>query len=353
MPLFQRFCFLLVWTFFPVSASAQDRYAPASEPISVTLHYNINWELTSPENSYYKREAHFDLKEMVFDGVYKDFTKDGRLIAEGFYQQGVKAGLESDYYEDQSVKSTIEFSANDFIIWQKVAPDKKFEIAKGTGRFTISYYYFFDLRVKQEVLQGEFVNGKKVGIWTYKDMAGKKTDTEYYEDGKLTKHIAYRRADSVSVNYGKDILLSLSAINTQSLAYDKNLFNSVNEYFERYVPYPASFSRPIAFTGGVKNLLKLLAREMTVEKGYLIIAKVKLNERGQIIKFGLARFADPFANENLEKLVREYGPYFFPAIEKGKPVQSIIYLPVANGEEWDELLRTMPTEYFTDISNFE
>jgi antitoxin component YwqK of YwqJK toxin-antitoxin module len=323
------------------------------EPVNITLHYNLNWELTSPEKSFYKREAYFDLKDMVFDGVYKDFNKDGKLMAEGYYQHGVKAGMQSDYYEDQTIKTSIEYSGNDFTIWQKMTADKKFEIAKGTGKFSINCYYFFDLRVKLGILQGEFLNGKKVGIWIYKDTSGKHTDTEYYEDGKVAKHIVYRKTDSVAVNYRKDVLLSLSSINTQGLAYDKSIFTSVNEYFEKQVAFPESYSRPIAFAGGVKNLLNILSQETSVEKGYLIIAKLKLNEHGKIIKFGLERYADPFTNENIEKLIREYAPYFFPAIQKGKPVASVIYLPVASGEEWAELLRTMPTEYFTDISNFE
>jgi hypothetical protein len=237
----------LILTACAGSLLAQESYTPVSEPVNITFHYNIKWELTSPENSFYKREAYFDLREMVFDGIYKDFNKDGKLVAEGFYQHGVKAGLESDYYEDQSIKTTIEFSNNDFTIWQKVTQDKKFEVAKGTGKFSIGFFYFFDLRVKQGILKGEFVNGKKIGIWTYKDTAGNPTDTEYYEDGKLLRHVVYRKADSVAVNYRKEILLSLSSITTQSFVCDKTVFAPVNDYFEKNVPYPESFNRPITF----------------------------------------------------------------------------------------------------------
>jgi len=40
----------------------------ASDPIKLTFYYNLNWELTTPEKSFLRREAYFDLGEMVFDG---------------------------------------------------------------------------------------------------------------------------------------------------------------------------------------------------------------------------------------------------------------------------------------------
>src|SRR5689334_4922576 len=61
-----------------------------SEPTKLTLYYNLNWELTTPEKSFVRREAYFDLQDMVFDGVYQDYSKDNKLIAEGYYAHGKK-----------------------------------------------------------------------------------------------------------------------------------------------------------------------------------------------------------------------------------------------------------------------
>src|SRR6478609_8053891 len=117
---------------------------PRSEPIKLTFYYNMNWELTTPEKSFARREAYFDLQEMVFDGVYQDYNKDNKLIAEGYYAHGKKSGIQTEHFADQSIKQTIEFSDGDFIIWQLVNDKREFEIARGTGKFTLPYFYFFD-----------------------------------------------------------------------------------------------------------------------------------------------------------------------------------------------------------------
>jgi len=57
---------------------------PTPEPVKLTFYYNMNWELTTHEKSFVRREAYFDLQEMVFDGVYQDYNKDDKLIAEGY-----------------------------------------------------------------------------------------------------------------------------------------------------------------------------------------------------------------------------------------------------------------------------
>jgi hypothetical protein len=209
------------------------------------------------------------------------------------------------------------------------------------------------MRIKQGIVKGEFVNGKRVGRWIYTDIGGKKTDTEQYEDGKLTKHIFYRSSDSVSVNYVKQIMLSVNSINTQSLAFDKSVFSAANDFFERYVQYPANLSRPITFPMGIKRLLTILAEELTIPERNLLIAKIKLDEHGKLLKVNLVRSVFGPADDAAIKLLNGYGSLYFPAITNGKPTSAVIYLPVASGEEWMELLRTMPTDYFTNISNFE
>src|SRR5689334_15105781 len=70
-----------------------------SEPVKLTFYYNINWELTTPEKSLARREAYFDLQEMVFDGVYQDYNKDNKLIAEGYYAHGKKRGIQTVHFD--------------------------------------------------------------------------------------------------------------------------------------------------------------------------------------------------------------------------------------------------------------
>jgi len=89
-----------------------------STSMKVVFYYTVNWELTTPEKSFFKREANFNLMEMSFDGVYKDYNKENKLIAEGLYSRGEKRGLQNEYFGDRSLKSTIEFVNLDFTIWE-------------------------------------------------------------------------------------------------------------------------------------------------------------------------------------------------------------------------------------------
>jgi antitoxin component YwqK of YwqJK toxin-antitoxin module len=324
-----------------------------SDPVEIVLYYNLNWELTTQENSFFKREAYFDLKDMVFDGVYKDFNKAGVMIGEGYYQHGVRAGIQSEYYDDRSVKTTIEITTNDFIIWQKMTPDKKYEVIRGTGKFSMHYYYLFDLRVKQGDMEGEFLNGMKTGIWIYKDVNGVKTDTERYEDGKLMEHKVFRRTDSLSVNYGKEIILSLNSVVTPGLVFDKSVFKSVNEYFERYVSYPEDFNRVATFPGGIKHLIGLLMSQFSIPEKMLFIARLKLDEHGNILRAVPARPLFEDTDDRLIDFLKSMNPYFLPAVQNGRPVPSVLYVPVASGNEWSQMLKELPSAYFTNISNFE
>lgn len=328
-------------------------YDDQPEPVEIVLYYNLNWELTTQENSFFRREAHFDLKDMVFDGVYRDFNKEGVMIGEGYYQHGVRTGIQSEYYDDRSVKTTVELTATDFIIWQKMTPDKKYEVIRGTGKFSMHYYYLFDLRVKQGDMEGEFVNGKKTGVWIYKDVNGVKTDTERYEDGKLMEHKVFRKTDSISVNYGKEIILSLNSVVTPGLVFDKTVFNSVNQYFEKYVSYPEGFNRTATFPGGIKHLIGLLMSEFTIPDKMLFIARLRLDERGTILRAVPARPLFEESDDRMIDFLKSMNPYFLPAIQNGKPVSSVLYVPVASGKEWSQMLKELPSDYFTNISNFE
>lgn len=343
---------ILALTFIVTVGNAQlTIYQP--EPVEVVFYYNLNWELTTQENSFFKREAYFDLKDMVFDGAYKDFNKEGVMIGEGYYRHGARTGIQSEYYDDRSVKATFEITDTDFIIWQKMTPDKKYEVIRGTGKFLMHYYYLFDLRIKQGDLEGEFVNGKKTGTWIYKDVNGVKTDKERYEDGKLMEHKVFRRTDSISVNYGKEIILSLNSVITPGLVFDKTAFSSVNEYFEKYVSYQEGFNRSVTFPGGVKHLINLLMSEFAIPENMLFIARLKTDEHGKILKATAAR---PLFNETDDRAIdflKSLNPYFLPALQNGKPVPSILYVPVASGKDWIQMLKELPSDYFTNISNFE
>jgi antitoxin component YwqK of YwqJK toxin-antitoxin module len=323
----------------------------SSDPVKLTFYYNLSWELTTPEKSFIRREAYFDLKELVFDGVYKDYSKDNKLIAEGYYAHGIKSGIQTEYFEDQTIKSTMEFSDDDFVIWQLVNDSKEYEVIKGTGKFSIHFFYFYDYYLKQGTLSGEFKNGKRSGTWMYQDLKKTKTDVEYYKNGKLIDRVRFVKDDSVVVQTKKEILLSISSINTQSLALDKEAFTTINQFFETQINYPVSFQRDVSYPGGIKHLLRLLT-EADVPEHNLVLIKVKIDEHGQALKSIIVRSVDGQTDGRVLNALGVHQSRFVPAIKDGKPYPTTIYLPVSGGEQWEKMLKEMPAEWFLDVNNF-
>lgn len=325
---------------------------PNVEPEKITFYYNVDWELTSPENSFYRREAYFNLQEMIFDGIYRDYTKDNKLLAEGYYVRGKKKGMQSEYYEDQSVKSTIEYSDTDFIVWQKVDKDKKYEVTKGTGKFTTPYYYFYDWYLKIGTMSGEFLNGKKIGTWVYHNAGKIKTDEEHYRNGKLWEHIVYTKNDSLVTKESKEVILSINSILTESLAFDKTVFSGVNQFFENQITYSSAFKRNATYPAGIKRVLLLLSQEIGVPEKNLLMIKIKINEHGQVLKPDIILSVDPTTDDRALKALKIHEARFLPAMVNGKPIATTIYLPIASGEDWLKLFDEMPVEWFLDPNNF-
>jgi hypothetical protein len=340
--------------FICVNLFGQDeRPIAKEEPAKVTFYYNQSWELTTPDKSAFKREALFDLQEMVFDGVYKDYNKENIVVTEGFYAKGAKRGIQTEYYDDQTIKSTIEFADWDFIIWQMVNSKKEYVVTRGTGKFTIDYFYYNDLKFKRGILTGEFQNGKRAGKWVYTDLKSVKTDVEYYKNGKLATRYFFTKNDSIEANDQKEIFLSVYSLYTEALAFDKDVYTTVNQFFESQVTYPSSFQRNISYPGGLKRLLWLLSQETEVRDRNLALVKLKINERGQILKSSIIRSVDDNTDDRVLEAIKQHESRFLPAIKDGLPIATSVYLPVASGEEWMKTLREMPAEWFLDSRNFQ
>ncbi|MBS1505309.1 MAG: hypothetical protein JSS79_01575 [Bacteroidetes bacterium] len=335
-----------------ITLLAQKKKPDYYEPGKITFYYNVNWELTTQEKSVVKREAYFNLKDMVFDGVYSDSNADGKVVEEGYYAHGKKSGMQTEYYNDRSIKSTIEYTGGDFIIWQKMNPDKTYEVIRGTGKFTANYYYFFDWYLKSGTMTGEFLNGKKVGQWTYYNSTKVKTDVEHYKNGKLIDRYVFTKNDSAAATSGKEIILSVNAILTESLAFDKTAFTNTNQFFESQVAYPADFNRTVTYPGGIRRLLFLLSEQTGVPENNLLMIKLKIDEHGQILKTNVIVSVDEDTDNRGLEVLKLHEPRLAPAFSNGKPIASTIYLPVSGGEKWLKMLQEAPTEWLLDPNNF-
>jgi len=147
------------------------------------------------------------------------------------------------------------------------------------------------------------------------------------------------------------MILSINAINTESLVIDKSAFSSLSQYFETQIAYPATFQRNVTYPGGIKHLLRLLM-DANVPENYLSLVKIKIDEHGQVLKTWIVRSVDPDTDARVLRSVEQHQSKLFPAIKDGKPYPTIFYLPVSGGERWEKTLRDMPAEFFLNVNNF-
>ncbi|MGC4023110.1 MAG: hypothetical protein QM734_14770 [Cyclobacteriaceae bacterium] len=87
------------------------------------------------------------------------------MIGDGSYYKGERSGIHTTYAEDFSVKSKIEYTENDFTIWELAEADKNSGVKNGNGKFAIPYYYLAEKLSgaiwKTGILEGEFIKRKK------------------------------------------------------------------------------------------------------------------------------------------------------------------------------------------------
>lgn len=347
---FRRFILLLLLPLAVTASGQTDNGFVRAKPKSAktTFFYDLNWQLTTLEKSYFKREAIFDFTDMVFDGLYRDYNKADVLIAEGSYHHGAKAGLHTEYFANHSLRSTIEYDGTDFTIWEFNDEQKKDSVRHGTGSFTLPYFYLSGLvkspTWKQGVVKGYFRFGKRAGIWTYEDLGKRKTDEEYYENGKLSRRINFSETGTIELDYRKDVIISVNALITESMAYDQGTFSDLNAFFEQKPTYSASFNRTVTYPGGLKRLLLKLAQSEAVVAGSVCILKLKVDEHGQIPKYFIQLSADPASDEQAINAVKVHEKRFLPAIRNGQPYATFVYLPISSGQDWIDFVNSSSIE---------
>lgn len=337
-----------------VSTAIAQPFSKKHDPVKVTFYYDAVWELTTPANSLYRREAYFDLTDMVFDGVFSDYNRKDELIADGYYDHGVKSGIHTQYF-DHTVKMKVEYSNNNFTIWEW--NDEKGEgVKNGNGKFSITIFYFVavdgQFLPKQGILTGQFRNGRRVGLWVYYDGSQKKTDEEHYINGQLQKRIHYTDDNTVESKQSRSVYLSLNAFNTEALAYSKDSFSTLNQYFREHVPYPNTFTRNITYPGGARFLLKLLANTLAVPERNMEVLRLKIDGSGKIEKATVIRSISATYDLLTDRFLEQHGHRFLPAVLNGQSVPGVIFLPIASGDEWMQTLEEAPIEWLLNYTNF-
>jgi antitoxin component YwqK of YwqJK toxin-antitoxin module len=110
-------------------------------------------------------------------GVWKTYFDDGKLLEECPYSKGKKDGECRQYFQDGSIKSVVNFK---------------------DGKYDGSARYFYPNG--KPILEGQFVNDLREGLWTaYKDNGEKESEITYFE-GSVSEEKYYDKAREEELN---------------------------------------------------------------------------------------------------------------------------------------------------------
>lgn len=207
--------------FLTAPAFAQQDEAP--EYKAVIIHYNADWQITSPEDAVAKRLTYFsaDVKEIqhlgapLFQHVVTDYYADNTVMAKGYYNaQGKKWGRWVFYHPNGQVDCEGSFSEDvptgNWKFWsasgtpladvtldgEEMRVDNLWSdtgnqlIKDGQGEYKAP----FPLTKGKgtSVLEGQFVDGYKTGWWRLTDADGKMELEQIYDSkGKLLSGTVY------------------------------------------------------------------------------------------------------------------------------------------------------------------
>src|SRR5260221_6771952 len=75
----------------------------------IQIYYDKDWKITSSDKYEFKREALFDFKDVCFNGEFKDYDKESHMIGKGIYTKGIKTGIHLTFFNDGTLKSSVEY----------------------------------------------------------------------------------------------------------------------------------------------------------------------------------------------------------------------------------------------------
>jgi TonB family protein len=180
------------------------------------------------------------------------------------------------------------------------------------------------------VLTGEFQNGKRVGKWTYN---GKHNYEEIYDNGILVK----RTAKQYDIKNKLDVVLSPTSHETEKFNFDKSVFKNLYSFFEAYPTQNMdSIQRSVAYPGGIKKLLSLIALNLKFPKedrmketqGRVIVS-LTIDEHGNVKNRKIIKSLSSTYDEEALRVIKLFEDKLCPALLDGKPYEAILSIPIA------------------------
>ncbi|MBF8964864.1 hypothetical protein I0P70_16570 [Pontibacter sp. FD36] len=180
------------------------------------IFYNTNWLITKQEHAAFARSVMMPdtvaklktLRGFSFDGDVIDYYSNGKVLANGFYDRGLKRGHWQFFHFDGKPESSGAYENNyrvgEWKFWwpngqlmnvllydslgvkvmQSWSADGKQQVKNGNGKVSIKLE---EDEKSKAMLEGNYRNGLKDGLWRRTNNKGQSEIEQLFSDGEFVK----------------------------------------------------------------------------------------------------------------------------------------------------------------------
>lgn len=312
------------------------------------------------EFKFIERVAKFDIASNKFNGAFKDFDPNGKMILSGNYVDGKKEGIFEAYYPNGAPKWKITFKSNvpiDTIsyfypdgkplltlqvfnqniyikhYWNKLGQQK---VINGEGYMNISLPIigFTEHGFSRYATKGKVKDGLQEGLWytsfVQEDRKPKETPlmVSAYENGVLRNREIDEFFEPMLIDFNsfsfipQDLFTNAELLQSKGCSFDE--FTGFNSYIaQKFMQYLKSF--------------KFNALNIHGDTG--LSYKIRVNKKGIPYSPTLLETSRELSSKEkmiFNQMINQI-PYYLPSYAEGKPIDDVLVISLAIGINGDEI----------------
>ncbi|MBD1430830.1 hypothetical protein H8B04_14905 [Sphingobacterium sp. DN04309] len=345
-----RTCIILYFLFSIYISFAQEiQFREPATKGYMRFFYDDNYYLVDKDCEFkaIERVAQYDTINFKFNGEFKDFLSNGRLILHGAYKNGIKHGNFTAYHPNGEIKwETVYVEGKESGEWKYYYPDGKpllvlslaeddfkilsywdkngnQKVANGNGQYEMTFPVkgFTDHGFTAYRRYGKVSNGKPDGIWYINFITNPKKNTEE----NIFREI-FENGERISISRNTDYV-------DYFIPYDDFLLVP-SDFFSRaenFVVHTCTFDE---YSGFTTFLSKMFVDYLEEENFSVPDTSFKYQVKYSVTNNGIPTAKKPISElnewprseKNKLQAVFESVVYFIPSILEGKPIKDNITL---------------------------
>lgn len=296
-----------------------------------------------------ERVAVYDSVKLVFDGIFKDFDRNGRLILQGNYSNGKKEGEFIGYHPNGEIKWKTTYVNNQPQgEWNYFYPDGKPMLSLILSEDDFRFVSFWDRLGNQKITEGQGDYEMVMPIKGFTDhgytsfvrkgkVANGKPDGDWYISF-ITNDRRPREIQAFYEKYSAGQLLSFYLTSTFEgyfIPYED--FHLVpSEYFnvsEFFIVSGCSFDQYSGFLNYIAKKFNYDLKDVEIEGNNLKVRykiKYSVSKSGEPYTQTIVESPKNLSNSDKNKLAQIFRsfPYFIPSVLDDKPIRDNITLTI-------------------------